>query len=117
MALGCIAAGGSLGYLIPPSILFVLYGMTAEESVGRRWGAQRVFGEYEGLTEQGLARAGATPEALADFRRAKRVRAAEEVLLGRRGKALGPPPLRVTEPPAPTPTSQGGPWTAADAAP
>ena len=32
---GCIAAGGSLGYLIPPSILFVLYGVAAEESVGK----------------------------------------------------------------------------------
>jgi tripartite ATP-independent transporter DctM subunit len=35
MALGCIAAGGSLGYLIPPSILFVLYGLSAEQSVGK----------------------------------------------------------------------------------
>lgn len=35
IALGCVAAGGSLGYLIPPSILFVLYGMAAEESVGK----------------------------------------------------------------------------------
>ncbi len=35
LALGCIAAGGSLGYLIPPSILFVLYGMATEESVGK----------------------------------------------------------------------------------
>ena len=35
IALGCIAAGGSLGYLIPPSILFVLYGMAAEEPVGK----------------------------------------------------------------------------------
>ena len=35
MALGCIAAGGSLGYLIPPSILFVLYGLAAEQSVGK----------------------------------------------------------------------------------
>jgi len=35
LAVGCIAAGGSLGYLIPPSILFVLYGMAAEQSIGK----------------------------------------------------------------------------------
>lgn len=35
IALGCICAGGALGYLIPPSILSVIYGMTAGESVGK----------------------------------------------------------------------------------
>lgn len=35
LALGCIAAGGSLGYLIPPSIIFVLYGLAADQSVGK----------------------------------------------------------------------------------
>jgi tripartite ATP-independent transporter DctM subunit len=35
LALGCIAAGGSLGYLIPPSIVFILFGVAAEESVGK----------------------------------------------------------------------------------
>ncbi len=35
LALGCIAAGGSLGYLIPPSIIFVLYGLAADQSIGK----------------------------------------------------------------------------------
>ena len=35
LALGCIAAGGSLGYLIPPSIVFILFGVAAEVSVGK----------------------------------------------------------------------------------
>ena len=35
MALGSICAGGSLGILIPPSVLFILYGLVAGVSVGR----------------------------------------------------------------------------------
>jgi tripartite ATP-independent transporter DctM subunit len=35
LALGSVCAGGSLGYLIPPSIVFILYGMAAGESVGK----------------------------------------------------------------------------------
>jgi len=35
IALGCIMAGGTLGILIPPSILFIVYAVTAGESVGR----------------------------------------------------------------------------------
>jgi tripartite ATP-independent transporter DctM subunit len=35
MSLGCICAGGSLGILIPPSILFIIYAVTAGESIGR----------------------------------------------------------------------------------
>jgi len=35
IALGSIAAGGSLGILIPPSILFVFYGTVAGESIGK----------------------------------------------------------------------------------
>jgi tripartite ATP-independent transporter DctM subunit len=34
IALGCIAAGGALGQLIPPSILFIVYALFAPESVG-----------------------------------------------------------------------------------
>ena len=34
LALGCIAAGGALGQLIPPSILFIVYALFAPESVG-----------------------------------------------------------------------------------
>lgn len=35
IALGCIAAGGALGQLIPPSILLIVYGLFAPESVGK----------------------------------------------------------------------------------
>jgi C4-dicarboxylate transporter DctM subunit len=35
LALGSIAAGGTLGILIPPSIIFIIYGSLAEVSVGR----------------------------------------------------------------------------------
>jgi tripartite ATP-independent transporter DctM subunit len=35
LALGTIAAGGTLGVLIPPSTGFVIYGILAEQSIGR----------------------------------------------------------------------------------
>lgn len=35
LATGTIAAGGTLGFLIPPSIGFVVYGMLVEQSIGR----------------------------------------------------------------------------------
>ena len=35
MVLGSLAAGGTLGILIPPSIGLILYGVLAEESIGR----------------------------------------------------------------------------------
>jgi tripartite ATP-independent transporter DctM subunit len=35
LALGCIMAGGGLGVLIPPSIMFILYGSFASESIGK----------------------------------------------------------------------------------
>jgi C4-dicarboxylate transporter DctM subunit len=35
LATGCIAAGGSLGILIPPSIMFIIYGGLTETSVGK----------------------------------------------------------------------------------
>lgn len=35
LAAGTIAAGGTLGFLIPPSVAFVVYGIIAEQSVGR----------------------------------------------------------------------------------
>ena len=35
IALGSISAGGTLGILIPPSIIFIVYGSLAEVSVGR----------------------------------------------------------------------------------
>jgi tripartite ATP-independent transporter DctM subunit len=35
LSTGCVAAGGTLGILIPPSIGFVIYGILTEESIGR----------------------------------------------------------------------------------
>jgi C4-dicarboxylate transporter, DctM subunit len=35
LTLGSIAAGGTLGILIPPSIVMIVYGVLAEESIGR----------------------------------------------------------------------------------
>jgi len=35
LAVGSLAAGGTLGILIPPSISFILYGVLVEESIGR----------------------------------------------------------------------------------
>jgi len=35
LATGSIAAGGTLGFLIPPSIGFIIYGMMKEQSIGR----------------------------------------------------------------------------------
>lgn len=39
LSTGCIAAGGTLGILIPPSVGFILYAVIAEESVGRLFAA------------------------------------------------------------------------------
>jgi len=35
IAVGCISAGGALGILIPPSVLMIVYGVFAGESIGR----------------------------------------------------------------------------------
>lgn len=35
ITLGSVAAGGALGTLIPPSVMMIIYGVIAEESVGR----------------------------------------------------------------------------------
>jgi tripartite ATP-independent transporter DctM subunit len=35
LAAGCLAAGGTLGLLIPPSGAFIIYGLIAEASIGR----------------------------------------------------------------------------------
>lgn len=35
IAIGCISAGGTLGILIPPSVLMIIYGVFASESIGK----------------------------------------------------------------------------------
>lgn len=35
MVIGCVAAGGALGILIPPSVTFIIWGVLAQVSIGR----------------------------------------------------------------------------------
>jgi len=37
LVLGIILAGGGLGFLIPPSVVFILYGVIAKVSIGHLW--------------------------------------------------------------------------------
>ncbi len=50
IATGCIAAGGALGVLIPPSIAFIVYTLFANTSVGRMF----LGGIFPGLLLSGL---------------------------------------------------------------
>ncbi len=50
IALGSIAAGGTLGILIPPSIIFIIYGSLADVSVGKLF----LAGLFPGLLVAGL---------------------------------------------------------------
>lgn len=50
LSTGCIAAGGTLGILIPPSIGFVIYGILTEQSIGKLFMA----GIIPGLLLSGL---------------------------------------------------------------
>ena len=44
LSTGCLAAGGTLGILIPPSVGFILYGVATETSVGKLFAAGLVPG-------------------------------------------------------------------------
>lgn len=35
LATGCVSAGGTLGVLIPPSVIFILYGIQTEQPIGK----------------------------------------------------------------------------------
>ena len=50
LAIGSIAAGGALGILIPPSVIMILYGLMAEQSVGKLF----IGGVFPGLVLSGL---------------------------------------------------------------
>ncbi|MBD3307020.1 TRAP transporter large permease subunit [candidate division KSB3 bacterium] len=39
LATGTVAAGGSLGILIPPSVIFIIYGIMTEQSIGQLFAA------------------------------------------------------------------------------
>ena len=49
LATGCIAAGGSIGILIPPSVPLIIYGILANQSVGKLFIAGFIPGILEAL--------------------------------------------------------------------
>ena len=50
LATGCVAAGGSLGILIPPSVIFIVYGVMTQQSIGKLF----VAGILPGILLTGL---------------------------------------------------------------
>ncbi|MBI2203468.1 MAG: TRAP transporter large permease [Candidatus Rokubacteria bacterium] len=50
LSTGAIAAGGTLGIMVPPSIIFVIYGIMTEQSIGKLL----LSGVVPGLIETGL---------------------------------------------------------------
>jgi len=50
LSTGSIAAGGTLGIMIPPSVIFVLYGIMTEQSIGKLL----LSGVLPGIVETGL---------------------------------------------------------------
>lgn len=49
LATGAIAAGGSIGILIPPSVILIIYGIIAEQSIGKLFLAGFVPGVMEAV--------------------------------------------------------------------
>lgn len=49
LATGCVAAGGTLGILIPPSMGFILYGLMTEQSIGKLFSAGILPGIMQAL--------------------------------------------------------------------
>jgi C4-dicarboxylate transporter DctM subunit len=49
LATGCIAAGGSIGILIPPSVILIIYGIITEQSIGKLFLAGFIPGILEAL--------------------------------------------------------------------
>ncbi len=49
LATGCIAAGGCIGILIPPSVILLIYGIITEQSIGKLFMAGVIPGILEAL--------------------------------------------------------------------
>jgi C4-dicarboxylate transporter DctM subunit len=49
LATGAVAAGGTMGILIPPSIIFILYGVITEQSIGKLFLAGFIPGVLEAV--------------------------------------------------------------------
>ena len=49
LATGCVAAGGSMGILIPPSGILILYGILTEQSIGKLFMAGVIPGVLEAI--------------------------------------------------------------------
>ena len=66
LAIGVVCAGGSLGTMVPPSIVLIIYGLTANVSIGELFTAAFVPGFMLALLYVGyvLARAFLTPDAV-----------------------------------------------------
>lgn len=87
--LGLLAAGGTLGILIPPSIPLIVYGVIAEESIGKLFLAGvgpgilliTVFGLYTILVSAFGSQAQASPKASWSERMAATARAFPTILL------------------------------------
>lgn len=47
LATGCLAAGGSIGILIPPSIILIIYGIITEQSISRLFAGGMIPGILE----------------------------------------------------------------------
>ena len=49
LATGSVAAGGSIGILIPPSVILIIYGIITEQSIGKLFLAGFIPGLLEAL--------------------------------------------------------------------
>lgn len=54
LATGSIAAGGSIGILIPPSVVLIVYGLIADQSIGRLFLAGFIPGILEAIFYMGV---------------------------------------------------------------
>lgn len=49
LATGCVAAGGTIGILIPPSVILIIYGIITEQSIGKLFAAGFIPGVLEAV--------------------------------------------------------------------